>query len=174
MNEQNYNISDFFKSDVPAYAAYDNTRKICSVYDGLKISMRKIIYTLSKKYPKDFIKTETLCNVCAAFTNYLHGAMNLGTVCNTLAQSFVGANNYPLITGNTSGFGSRINSVCGAMRYTRVSLSEITKHLFLDIDNEILEKQFFEGDFIEPKLTTLKYLYFFIFPKSKSLDIFFT
>ena len=32
-----------------------------------------------------------------------------------------------------------------------MSLSEITKHLFLDADNKILEQQFFEGDYIEPK-----------------------
>lgn len=146
-----YSISKFFDSDLPAYAAYDNVRKIAQVWDGMKISMRKIIFTLQNKYPRDFVKTETLANVCAAFTNYLHGAANLGGVCDTMAQSFVGANNYPLITGNSGGFGTRIRPVCSANRYTRVSLSEITKHLFLDADNKILEQQFFEGDYIEPK-----------------------
>ena len=148
---QDYKISEFFESDLPAYAAYDNVRKIAQVWDGMKISMRKIIFTLQNKYPRDFVKTETLANVCAAFTNYLHGAANLGGVCDTMAQSFVGANTYPLITGNSGGFGTRIRPVCSANRYTRVSLSEITKHLFLDADNKILEQQFFEGDYIEPK-----------------------
>lgn len=146
-----YSISKFFMEDLPSYAAYDGTRKIAQVWDGLKISMRKIIFTLQNKYPKDFVKTETLANVCAAYTNYLHGAANLGGVCDTMAQSFVGANNYPLITGNSGGFGTRIRPVPSANRYTRVSLSEISKHLFLDADNKILEQQFFEGDYIEPK-----------------------
>ena len=146
-----YSITKFFENDLPAYAAYDNVRKIAQVWDGLKISMRKIIFTLQDKYPKDFVKTETLANVCAAYTNYLHGAANLGGVCDTMAQSFVGANNYPLITGNSGGFGTRIRPVCSANRYTRVCLSEVTKHLFLDVDNKILEQQFFEGDYIEPK-----------------------
>lgn len=146
-----YSISKFFMEDLPSYAAYDGTRKIAQVWDGLKISMRKIIFTLQNKYPKDFVKTETLANVCAAYTNYLHGAANLGGVCDTMAQSFVGANNYPLITGNSGGFGTRIRPVCSANRYTRVSLSDITKHLFIDADNKILEQQFFEGDYIEPK-----------------------
>lgn len=146
-----YSISKFFMEDLPSYAAYDGTRKIAQVWDGLKISMRKIIFTLQNKYPKEFVKTETLANVCAAYTNYLHGAANLGGVCDTMAQSFVGANNYPLITGNSGGFGTRIRPVCSANRYTRVSLSEITKHLFIDADNKILEQQFFEGDYIEPK-----------------------
>ena len=146
-----YSISKFFMEDLPSYAAYDGTRKIAQVWDGLKISMRKIIFTLQNKYPKEFVKTETLANVCAAYTNYLHGAANLGGVCDTMAQSFVGANNYPLITGNSGGFGTRIRPVCSANRYTRVSLSDITKHLFIDADNKILEQQFFEGDYIEPK-----------------------
>ena len=73
-----YKVSDFFKNDVPAYGSYDNTRKIASYIDGLKISMRKILYTLMKKYNgKEKIKTETVANVCAAFTNYLHGSANL-------------------------------------------------------------------------------------------------
>ena len=152
MNTNNdYSISKFFMEDLPSYAAYDGTRKIAHVWDGLKISMRKIIFTLQNKYSKDFVKTETLANVCAAYTNYLHGAANLGGVCDTMAQSFVGANNYPLITGNSGGFGTRIRPVCSANRYTRVSLSDITKHLFIDTDNKILEQQFFEGDYIEPK-----------------------
>lgn len=148
---KDYSVSNFFEEELPAYAAYDNVRKIAHCYDGLKISMRKILFTLQNKYPKDFVKTETLANVCAAYTNYLHGAGNLGSVCNTMAQAFVGANNYPLITGNSGGFGSRIRPICAAFRYTRVSFSEISKHLFLDVDNKILEQQFFEGDYIEPK-----------------------
>lgn len=73
---KSYNVADFFKTDVPAYGAYDLTRKCCSYIDGMKISMRKIVYTLLDKYSnsKDKIKTETLANFCAAHTNYLHGA----------------------------------------------------------------------------------------------------
>jgi DNA gyrase/topoisomerase IV subunit A len=85
--------------------------------------MRKILYTLLKKYPnkKEKIKTETIANICAAFTNYLHGAANLGGVCDTMAQSFVSANNYPLIEGNSGGFGTRINPTCAANRYTKIA-----------------------------------------------------
>ncbi len=146
------NISEFFKNDVPAYGSYDNCRKLASYIDGQKISMRKILFTLTKKYPgKDKIKTETIANICAAFTNYLHGAANLCGVCNTMAQNFVGANNSSLITGNSGGFGTRINPTCAAPRYTKIALSEIVKKLFVDVDNNIIEQQFFEGDYIEPQ-----------------------
>ena len=146
------NISEFFKNDVPAYGSYDNCRKLASYIDGQKISMRKILFTLTKKYPgKDKIKTETIANICAAFTNYLHGAANLCGDCNTMAQNFVGANNSSLITGNSGGFGTRINPICAAPRYTKIALSEIVKKLFVDVDNNIIEQQFFEGDYIEPQ-----------------------
>lgn len=145
-------ITEFFKTDLPAYAAYDNVRKISSYIDGQKISMRKIIYTLMKKYPgKDKVKTETVANVCAAFTNYLHGAANLGGVCDTMAQNFVGSNNYSLIEGNSGGFGTRINPTCAANRYTKIALSSLLKTLINDKDEPIIGRQFFEGDYIEPQ-----------------------
>ena len=147
-----YDIKEFFETDLPTYGAYDNTRKLACYVDGLKISMRKIIYTLiEKKYTKDKVKTETVANLCAAFTNYLHGSANLCGVCNTLAQSFVGANNYPLVNGNSGGFGTRINPDCAAPRYTKIALAEIVKKLINEDDYQLFEKQFFEGDYIEPK-----------------------
>ena len=148
---QQRQVAEFFKTDLPSYAAYDNTRKIASYVDGMKNSMRKIIFTMKDKYPKDFVKSETLANVTAAYTNYLHGAANLGGVINTLAQSFVGANNAPLLIGNSGGFGTRINPNCAASRYTRVALSPLVKTLLNKDDDQIIGRQFFEGEYIEPK-----------------------
>ena len=144
-------ISEFFENDLPAYASYDNVRKLAGI-DGLKMSMRKIIFTMLAKYPgKEKIKTDTVANICAAYTNYLHGSANLEGVCNTLAQSFVGSNNYPLLEGNSSGFGTRINPVCAASRYTKIALSPIAEALLNKDDLEIVDKQYFEGTYIEPK-----------------------
>ncbi len=145
-----WKITDFYNNDVPAYASYDNLRKIGSYVDGLKISMRKLIYVAFDKLQKEPAKTENFCNVCAAETNYLHGANNLCGVANTLTQKFVGANNYPLLEGFGS-FGTRINPTCAAPRYTRIKLSENSKNFFNKEDFEIVEKQIFEGDVIEPK-----------------------
>lgn len=147
-----WKISNFLNTELVAYAAYDNIRKLPSYIDGMKMSQRKVVYTLMKKYPKEFIKTETLANVTAAFTNYLHGANNIATtVCTTMTQNFVGANNYALTTGNSGGWGCRINPVSAAPRYTRISLSDVTKAVIHEDDEEIVGRQFFEGDYIEPK-----------------------
>lgn len=144
-------VTDYFTQDLIDYAAYDNIRKIPSYIDGLKMSQRKVIYTLFKKYPKEFVKTETLANIAAAFTNYLHGATNLTIVCTTMTQDFIGANNFSLTTGNSGGWGCRINPKEAAPRYTRLRLSDITKELINEDDEEIIGRQFFEGDYIEPK-----------------------
>lgn len=144
-------VSQYFNNDLIDYAAYDNIRKIPSYIDGMKMSQRKVIYTLFKKYPKVFVKTETLANIAAAFTNYLHGANNLTVVCATMTQDFVGANNYTLTTGNSGGWGCRINPTVAAPRYTRLKLSDVTKVAISEDDEEIIGRQFFEGDYIEPK-----------------------
>lgn len=56
-----------------------------------------------------------------------------------------------MLTGNSGGFGCRISPRASAARYTRIRLSEISKKLFLTVDNNVLEKQYFEGQYIEPK-----------------------
>lgn len=143
-------LTDYYEKDVPAYASYDNLRKICGI-DGLKLSQRKIIYAAFKRCYDSWIKTDTMCAQTQIDTNYIHGAANLESVIDNLAASYVGANNYPLLTGNSGGFGCRISPRPSAGRYTRVKMADITKKLFIDVDNNILERQYFEGEYIEPK-----------------------
>lgn len=144
-------VKDFYKEDVPAYASGDNIRKIASYIDGLKLSARKLIYTMLEKYPNLNVKTKTaqFANVAAAFTNYNQGENNLGGVTNTLAQDFCGTNNYPLFIGKGN-FGNRLDDLCAATRYTFVSPSKILKTLFNENDKAIVGNQTYEGDKIEP------------------------
>lgn len=65
-------VKDFYIEDVPSYASGDNIRKLASYVDGLKLSARKLVYTMLEKYPNTSTKTKTaqFANVAAAFTNY--------------------------------------------------------------------------------------------------------
>lgn len=148
---QDKQIKDFYKEDVPAYASGDNIRKLASYIDGLKLSARKLIYTMLEKYPSTSIKTKTaqFANVAAAFTNYNQGENNLAGVADTLAQNFCGTNNYPLLIGKGN-FGNRLDDMCAAPRYTFVSSSKILKILFNETDQKIVGNQIYEGDKIEP------------------------
>jgi len=144
-------VSKFFEEDAPVYGAYDNLRKIPSMIDGLKISQRKLLWTGFKKARKEFIKTETFANLTALDTAYIHGSASLCTVCDSLVQQFVGAANYAFFTGNTGGWGCRLIPASSAPRYTRLKLNDLATTVFNELDNDILEKQYFEGQWIEPK-----------------------
>lgn len=143
--------TDFFKHDKPAWAVYDALRKLPQFIDGFKISQRKLMWTAFNKLQKEWMKTETFCNIVALDTAYIHGSGNLCGVCSSLVQDFIGACNYQYLMGNDGGWGSRLITRESAPRYTKLKLAEISKKLFNPIDNEILEKQYFEGQFIEPK-----------------------
>lgn len=143
-------LTDYYEKDVPAYASYDNIRKICGI-DGLKLSQRKIVYSAFKRCYNSWLKTDTACAQCQIDTNYIHGAANLEVVIDNMVANYVGANNYALLTGNSGGFGCRISPRPSAARYTRIQLSDISKKLFLEVDSNVLEKQYFEGQWIEPR-----------------------
>ena len=149
----NIDFSEFYENDAPSYGAYDNIRKIASYIDGLKLSQRKVMYTLFKKFPNPSTenKTSRLASSVAECTEYLHGEASLTQVLDTMAASFTGSNNYPLVTGHGN-FGTRFSGAgsAAAPRYTYCSVSPISDKLFPPIDRELCIPQVFEGSVIEP------------------------
>ena len=149
----NIDFSEFYENDAPSYGAYDNIRKIASYIDGLKLSQRKVMYTLFKKFPNPGTenKTSRLASSVAECTEYLHGEASLTQVLDTMAASFTGSNNYPLVTGHGN-FGTRFSGAgsAAAPRYTYCSVSPISDKLFPPIDRELCIPQVFEGSVIEP------------------------
>ena len=133
-------LTAFCEEDAPSYAAYDNLRKIASFIDGLKLSQRKVIYTMLKRFsdPKTETKTARLASSVAEETEYLHGEGSLRTVLDTMAAPFVGANNYPLIKGNGN-FGSRFSGPgsAAAPRYTYCSVSPLVNALIPEVSRKL-------------------------------------
>lgn len=145
-------VTQFFKEDKPAYASYDNIRKLPCFIDSFKASQRKLIWTAFTKANKEYVKSETFANITALHTAYVHGAGSLAGVLATLVQNFPGTCNYQLLMGNNGGWGNRLlSNGVAAPRYTRIKLADITEVLFNKIDREIVDKQWFEGQWIEPK-----------------------
>ena len=87
-------FEEFYQEDAPSYGAYDNIRKIANVIDGFKLSQRKVMHTLFKKFPNPSTenKTARLASSVAECTEYLHGEASLTQVLDTMAASFVGSN----------------------------------------------------------------------------------
>ena len=143
-------VTEFYKEEVPSYASYDLIRKCSSYIDGFKNAHRKIIWTMLENFgnPNTRTKTSQMSATVSLKSMYLHGEANLdGSLC-TLAQSFVGANNYPLVTGHGN-FGTRFSPDPAASRYTFVSISPLVSKLY-DLDRPLCESQEFEGSKIEP------------------------
>lgn len=146
-------FGEFYQEDAPSYGAYDNIRKIVNVIDGFKLSQRKVMHTLFKKFPNPGTenKTSRLASSVAECTEYLHGEASLTQVLDTMAASFVGSNNYPLVKGHGN-FGTRFSGAgsAAAPRYTYCSISPLASKLFLDTDRALCKPQIFEGSEIEP------------------------
>lgn len=150
---ENKTLSNFYTEDYPAFGYLDNIRKIASCVDGLKLSQRKAIYTLFKRFNKTSTETKTarLASAIAEATEYLHGEQSLCTVLDTMAASYVGSNNYPLVTGHGN-FGTRFagSGSASAPRYTYISIADIDNILYNADDRAICKSQIFENSEIEP------------------------
>lgn len=148
MNLTNKSTTDFFNNEYVNYASYDNVRKIPSLVDGQKNAARKTLWYTFKTKLKNEIKLSQLDSKVAEDTEYLHGSMS-GVIVN-LAQNHVGTNNINLMMPEGN-FGTRLVPEASAPRYIYTYGSNELFEILNQNDNEILEKQFFEGHEIEPK-----------------------
>ena len=87
---------DFINKDLRHFSKYDNERSIPSLVDGLKISLRKILYSAFKKGLKSEIKVAQFSGYVSEHSGYYHGEASLNGAIVGLAQDFVGANNINL------------------------------------------------------------------------------
>lgn len=145
--ETNKKITEFFGKDFVNYASYDNLRKIASLTDGQKNAARKILYTILQKNIKEKIKVSQLGSKVSEFAEYLHG--NMDNVIVNLAQDYTGTNNLPLLQ-KKGNFGTRFAQEASASRYIFTYGSDNLFKLFNKDDIQVLTKQYFEGQEIEP------------------------
>lgn len=143
-------IEDFLNNEYSQTALYASFRSIASYVDGLKPSSRKVVYTLKKKNITTEIKVSRLASTVSELTEYLHGEGSLQGVISGMAQTFVGANNEALLYPAGS-FGTRFVPTPSAPRYIFTKKSAAFDSYFSKDDDDILIKQEFEGEIIEPK-----------------------
>lgn len=143
-------ITKFFATDYIDYGAYDNVRKIASVIDGQKISMRKCLYTVLDKNISNPIKVSQLMSKVSEHTNYLHGEQSLYGVIVGMAQDFPDSNNIPYFQREGS-FGSVLMKDAAASRYIFTCKEKYLDLIFRKEDNALIGNQIFEGDKIEPE-----------------------
>lgn len=150
--ELDYPISSYIDNQLIEYSLEDCHRSLPNVIDGLKESQRKILYACFLKNLKEKMKVAQLSGFVAEKTNYHHGENNLCETIIGMAQDFVGSNNVPLLERHGQ-YGSRLAGGQDAAqpRYIFTSLEKVTRLIYREEDDCLLDYLVDEGDKIEPK-----------------------
>jgi DNA topoisomerase-2 len=142
---------EFIDRELIHFSDYDCKRSIPCLCDGLKPSLRKIIYSCFKRNLKKEIKVAQLAGYISENSAYHHGEQSLYDSIIGLSQDFVGSNNIELLVPKGQ-FGSRLQggSDSASPRYIFTHLSELAFHVFNPLDNPLLEYNEDDGKKIEP------------------------
>ena len=142
---------EFIYNDMIHFSKYDNDRSIPNLCDGLKISLRKILYSAFKKNLKSEIKVAQFSGYVSEHSGYHHGEASLNGAIIGLAQNYVGSNNINLLYPSGQ-HGTRIQGGKDAAseRYIFTYLNPVTRKIFSELDDPILEYLEDDGDSVEP------------------------
>lgn len=148
-------MSDFLNTEMILFSINDCKRSIPNMMDGLKESHRKTLFacfTKNLKYSGKTLKVAQLAGYVAEKTSYHHGEQNLYDTITKMANCFPGSNNIPLLYRDGQ-FGSRLSGGKDAAnaRYIHTKLDCLTRLLFRQEDDILLERVVDDGDVVEPK-----------------------
>jgi DNA topoisomerase-2 len=150
-NQEAVGYDDFINKELIHFSKYDCDRSIPNLMDGLKISLRKILFAAFKKNLTTEIKVAQFSGYVSEHSGYHHGEASLNGAIVNMAQNFVGSNNINLFTPNGQ-FGTRLQGGkdSASERYIFTQLSKITRTLFPDMDDKILKYLNDDGFPVEP------------------------
>jgi DNA topoisomerase II len=143
---------DFVNKELILFSVADCARSIPCLCDGLKPGQRKILFACFKRKLTSEIKVAQLSGYVSEHSAYHHGEVSLQAAIVNLAQNFVGSNNINVLLPNGQ-FGTRIagGKDAASARYIFTQLSPITRHLFNENDDAVLNFLEEEGQHIEPE-----------------------
>jgi DNA topoisomerase-2 len=143
---------EFINKELIHFSKYDCDRSIPNLMDGLKISLRKILYSAFKKGLTSEIKVAQFSGYVSEHSCYHHGEESLNKAIVGMAQNFVGSNNINLLFPSGQ-FGSRIKGGQDASspRYIFTCLEKITRCIFPQSDDQILNYLNDDGTPVEPQ-----------------------
>jgi DNA topoisomerase-2 len=143
---------EFINKELIHFSKYDCDRSIPNLMDGLKISLRKILYSAFKKRLTGEIKVAQFSGYVSEHSCYHHGEESLNKAIVGMAQNFMGSNNINLLFPSGQ-FGSRIKGGQDASspRYIFTRLEKIARILFPEQDDNILKYLDDDGTPVEPQ-----------------------
>jgi DNA topoisomerase-2 len=148
-----YKITEYLNQEMMRFSLEDCRRSIPSIFDGLKVSQRKILYAIFKKNlnEKQSIKVAQFAGYCAEVSNYHHGEQCLHDTIIRMAQNFIGSNNLPYFVKDGQ-FGSRSYGGKDAAnaRYISTRPHRWTRMLFPREDDILLPYTLDDGQQVQP------------------------
>ena len=150
-NDKMVSYEEFINKELIHFSKYDCDRSIPNLMDGLKISLRKILYSAFKKNLTTEIKVAQFSGYVSEHSGYHHGEASLNAAIVGMAQNFVGSNNINLLMPNGQ-FGTRLQGGkdSASERYIFTQLNKITRILFPDADDKVLSYLNDDGLLVEP------------------------
>ena len=142
---------EFIDKELIHFSKYDCDRSIPNLMDGLKISLRKILYSAFKMGLTSEIKVAQFSGYVSKESCYHHGEASLNAAIVGMAQNFVGSNNINLLLPNGQ-FGTRLQGGkdSASERYIFTQLNRLTRALFPEADDNVLEYLNDDGTPVEP------------------------
>jgi len=147
----NVSYEEFINREFIHFSKYDCDRSIPNLMDGLKISLRKILFSAFKKNLTSEIKVAQFSGYVSEHSGYHHGEASLNAAIVGMAQNFVGSNNINLFMPNGQ-FGTRLQGGkdSASERYIFTQLNKITRSIFRSTDDHILKYLYDDGIEVEP------------------------
>ena len=141
----------FINDEMIHFSKYDCDRSIPNMMDGLKISLRKILFSAFKKNLKSEIKVAQFSGYVSEHSGYHHGEASLNAAIVGMAQNFVGSNNINLFEPNGQ-FGTRLQSGADSAseRYIFTQLNKLTRLIYRPEDDAVLTYLDDDGQSVEP------------------------
>lgn len=142
---------EFIDRELIHFSKYDCDRSIPNLMDGLKISLRKILFSAFKKNLTTEIKVAQFSGYVSEHSGYHHGEASLNAAIVGMAQNFVGSNNVNLLMPNGQ-FGTRLQGGkdSASERYIFTQLNKITRTIFPANDDNVLNYLNDDGQLVEP------------------------
>lgn len=144
-------FEDFVMSDLIHFSAYDCRRALPSCIDGLKVSLRKILFAAFKRNLVEEIKVAQFSGYVSEVSGYHHGEASLNGAIVGMAQTYVGSNNINHFMPNGQ-FGTRLlgGRDSASERYIFTQLNPLVTFLYPSIDLPVLTYCEDDGIQVEP------------------------
>ena len=142
----------FMNRELIHFSTYDCARSIPNMVDGLKISLRKILYSAFKRRLTSEIKVAQFSGYVSEHSAYHHGEASLNGAIVNMAQNYVGSNNINLLSPNGQ-FGTRLHGGddSASERYIFTVLGSLARSIFPEADDPVLSYLDDDGTLVEPE-----------------------